>query len=46
MYINGKIGRRRWMMGDCYNIEEVEEYKYLRATVEEKTLLVSRAWEI
>ena len=26
--INGKVGRRRWMMGDCC-IGEVEEYKYL-----------------
>ena len=26
--INGKIGRRKWMMGDCC-IGEGEEYKYL-----------------
>ena len=26
--INGEVGRRRWMMGDCC-IGEVEEYKYL-----------------
>ena len=25
--INGKVGRCRWMMGDCC-IGEVEEYKY------------------
>ena len=31
--IHGEIGRRRWMMGDCC-IGEVEEYKYLRVTVE------------
>ena len=30
--INGEVGRRRWMMGDCC-IEEVEEYKYLGITV-------------
>ena len=30
--INGEVGRRRWMMGDCC-IEEVEENKYLRITV-------------
>ena len=33
VYINGKVGRRRWMMGDCC-IGEVEEYTYLRITVE------------
>ena len=34
--INGKVGRRRWMMGDCC-IGEVEEYKYLGITVEKET---------
>ena len=33
MCINGKVGRRRWMMGDgC--IGEVEEYKCLGITIE------------
>ena len=31
--INGKVGRRRWMMGDCC-IGEIEEYKYLGITIE------------
>ena len=31
--INGKVGRRRWMMGACC-IGEVEEYKYLGITIE------------
>ena len=31
--INGEVGRRRWMMGDCC-IGEVEEYKYLGITVD------------
>ena len=31
--INGEVGRRRWMVGDCC-IGEVEEYKYLGITVE------------
>ena len=31
--INGEVGRRRWMMGDCC-IGEVEEYKYLGITIE------------
>ena len=31
--INGEVGRRRWMMGDCY-VGEVEECKYLRFTIE------------
>ena len=31
--INGKVGRRRWMMGDCC-IGEVEEYTYLGITIE------------
>ena len=31
--INGKVGRRIWMMGDCC-MGEVEEYKYLGITVE------------
>ena len=30
--INGKVGRRRWMMGDCC-IGEIEEYKYLGITI-------------
>ena len=30
--INGKVGRRKWMMGYC--CIEVEEYKYLGITVE------------
>ena len=30
--INGKVGRRRWMMGDC--CIEVEEYNYLGITIE------------
>ena len=37
MCINGKVGRRRWMMGDCC-IGEVEEYKYLGITIEGETL--------
>ena len=31
--INGEVGRRRWMMGDCC-IGEVEEYKYLGIMIE------------
>ena len=31
--INGEVGRRRWLMGDCC-IGEVEECKYLGITVE------------
>ena len=31
--INGEVGRRRWMMGDCC-IGEVEEYKYSGITIE------------
>ena len=31
--INGVVGRRRWIMGDCC-IGEVEEYKYLGITIE------------
>ena len=31
--INGEVGRRRWLMGDCC-IGEVEEYEYLGITVE------------
>ena len=31
--LNDKVGRRRWMMGDCC-IVEVEEYKYLGITIE------------
>ena len=31
--INGKVGRCRWMMGDCC-IGEIEEYKYLGITIE------------
>ena len=31
--INGKVGRRRWMMRDCC-IGEVKEYKYLGITIE------------
>ena len=31
--INGEVGRRRWMVGDCC-IGEVEEYKYLGITIE------------
>ena len=31
--INGKVGSRRWMMGDCW-IGEVEEYTHVRITVE------------
>ena len=31
--INGKVGRHRWMMGDCC-IGKVEEYKYLGITIE------------
>ena len=31
--INGKVGRRRWMMGDCC-IGEGDEYKYLGITIE------------
>ena len=33
--INGEVGRRRWMIRDCC-IGEVEEYKYLGITIEEK----------
>ena len=33
VFINGELGRRRWMMGDCC-IGEIEEYKYLRITIE------------
>ena len=32
MFINGEVGRRRWMMGDCC-IGEVEKYKYLGITI-------------
>ena len=31
--INGEVGRRWWMMGDCC-IREVEEYQYLGTTME------------
>ena len=31
--INGEVGRRRLMMGDCC-IGEVEEYNYLGITIE------------
>ena len=31
--INGEVGRRRWMIGECC-IGEVEEYKYLGITIE------------
>ena len=31
--INGEVGIRRWMMGDC-SIGEVGEYKYLGITIE------------
>ena len=31
--VNGEVGRRRWMMGDCC-IGEVEEHKYLGITIE------------
>ena len=31
--INGKVGIRRWMMGDCC-IGEIEEYKYIGITIE------------
>ena len=31
--INGKVGRRRWMMGDCC-IGEIKGYKYLGITIE------------
>ena len=37
--INSEVGRRRWMMGNCY-IGEVEEYKHLGIMV------VLREWEI
>ena len=30
--VNGEVGRRGWMMGDCC-IGEVEEYKYIGITV-------------
>ena len=30
---NGEVGRRRWMMGDCY-IVEVEEFTYLEIMLE------------
>ena len=32
VYINGKVGRRRWMIGDCC-IGKIEEYKYLGITI-------------
>ena len=32
--INGEVGRRRWLMGDCC-IGEVEEYTYIGITIEE-----------
>ena len=31
--IHGEAGSRRWMIGDCC-IDEVEEYTYLRITIE------------
>ena len=31
--INGEVGRRRWMMGS-WCVGDVEEYKYLRITIE------------
>ena len=43
--INGEVGRRRWMMGDCC-IGEVEEYKYLGITIEGEKHSGVRAWEI
>ena len=33
MCINGKVGRGRWMMGDCCIGEVEEEYKYLGITI-------------
>ena len=43
--INGKVGRRRWMMGDCW-IGEVEEYIYLGITIDEESMVFLRTWEI
>ena len=43
--INGEVGIRGWMMGDCC-IGEVEEYKYLGITIEGDSMVVLRAWEI
>ena len=33
VYINGKVGRRGWLMGDCC-IGEVKEYNYIGITIE------------
>ena len=41
--IHGEVGKRIWMMEDCY-IGEVEEYKYVGVTVEVGQIVVSRAW--
>ena len=43
--INGEIGKRRWMVGDCC-IGEIEEYKYLGVTVEGGKIVVLRTWDI
>ena len=43
--INGEVGRRRSMMGDCC-IGEVEEYIYLEITIEGRKHGGLRAWEI